>query len=202
MQRKKARGAFFARGSGLFHGTLNPLSSRSIIKCFIFPVLLYGVESWVLNLTLLKKLGTKCILRLPKTTANNIVRMSLLWPSIRARTLCIKLGFLLKIMKGDDSLSSRVFRSIAANDEESLVLEKQCRLPEANYGSNYTSDVISNPDMVPPLTVAGPRSGTMLWRKVPLALHAHSPYCGSSAAALKPLPTARLLLIFCRVTPL
>ena len=48
--------------------------------------------------------------------------------------------------------------------------------------------------------------------KVPLALHAHSPYCGSlactcsqttiapSASALKPLPTARLLLTFCRVT--
>ena len=90
----------------------------------------------------------KRILRLPKTTANNIVRMSLLWPSIRARTLCIKLGFLLKIVKGDDSLSSRLFRSIAADDVESLVLVKQCRLLEADYGSNYTSDVISIPDMV------------------------------------------------------
>ena len=105
----------------------------------------------MLNLTLLKKLESfqcelgKRILRLPMTTANNIVRMSLLWPSIRARTLCIKLGFLLKIMKGDDSLSSRL---IAADDVESLVLVKQCRLLEADYGSNYTSDVISNPDMV------------------------------------------------------
>ena len=42
-------------------------------------------------------------------------------------------------------LSSRL---IAADVVESLVLVKQCRLLEADYGSNYTSDVISNPDMV------------------------------------------------------
>lgn len=150
----KARGAFFARGSGLFHGTLNPLSSRSITESCVFPVLLYGAESWILNLTLLRKLESfQCevgrrILRLPKTVANNIVRMPLLWPSIRARTLCIKLGFLLKVVKGDDSLSSRVFRSIAADDVESLALVKQCRFLEEAYGSSYTSDVISNPDFV------------------------------------------------------
>ena len=52
-------------------------------------------------------------------------------------------------MKGDDSLSSRVlFRSIAADDVESMVLVKQCHLLEADYGSNYTSEVISNPEMV------------------------------------------------------
>ena len=34
----KARGAFFSRGSGTFHGTLNPLSSRSIIECCVFTV--------------------------------------------------------------------------------------------------------------------------------------------------------------------
>ena len=49
---------------------------------------------------------------------------SLLWPTIRARTLYIKPGFLLKIVKGGDSLSSRVFRSLAADDVESF---KQCR---------------------------------------------------------------------------
>ena len=124
---KKARGAFFARGSGIFHGSLNPLSSRSIVECCGFPVLLYGAESWMLNKTLLKKLESfqceigKRILRLPKSSANNIVRMALLWPSIRARVLCIKLSFLLKVMS-EDSLSSQVFRSLAADDVESLVL--------------------------------------------------------------------------------
>ena len=51
----KARGPFFSRGSGTFHGTLNPLSSRSI-ECCVLPTLLYGAESWILNTTLLIKL--------------------------------------------------------------------------------------------------------------------------------------------------
>ena len=42
----------------------------------------------------------------------------------------------------------RVFRSLAADDVESLVQVKQCRLLESAYGSNYTSDVISNPNLV------------------------------------------------------
>ena len=40
----KARGAFFSRGSGTFHGTLIPLSSRSIIECCVLPTLLYGAD--------------------------------------------------------------------------------------------------------------------------------------------------------------
>ena len=67
----KDRGAFFARGSGVFHGTLNPLSSRSIVETCVMPTLLYGAESWILNATLLQKLESfqaeiaKRILRLP-----------------------------------------------------------------------------------------------------------------------------------------
>ena len=76
----KARGAFFSRGSGTFHSTLNPLSSRSIIECCVLPTLLYVAESWILNTTLLMKLKSfqgeigKRILRLPKFAANNTVR--------------------------------------------------------------------------------------------------------------------------------
>ena len=91
----------------------------------------------MLNKTLLKKLESfqceigKRILQLPKSSANNIVRMVLLWPSIRARVLCIKLSFLLKVMRDEDSLSSQVFRSLAVDDVESLVLVKQCRFLKA-----------------------------------------------------------------------
>ena len=38
---KKARRAFFARGNGVFHGTLNPLSSKSIVEHCVFPCLLF-----------------------------------------------------------------------------------------------------------------------------------------------------------------
>ena len=151
---KKARGAFFARGSGVFHGLLNPLSSRSIVESCVLPVLLYGAESWALNLSLLKKLDSfqaetgRRILCLRKTTATNIVRLALQWPSIRARILCIKLAFLLKILLKEESLSSRVFRSLAVNDVESLVLVKQCRFLESAYGTNLTSTVLSSPEEI------------------------------------------------------
>ena len=53
---KKARRAFFSRGSGIFHGTLNPLSSKSIVEHCVLPCLLFGAETWILNTTLLLKL--------------------------------------------------------------------------------------------------------------------------------------------------
>ena len=55
----KARRAFFARGSGVFHGTLNPLSSKSIVEHCVLPCLLFGAESWILNASLLQKLESE-----------------------------------------------------------------------------------------------------------------------------------------------
>ena len=46
---EKVRRAFFARGSSVFHGTLNPLSSKSIVEHCVLPCLLFGAESWILN---------------------------------------------------------------------------------------------------------------------------------------------------------
>ena len=150
---KKARTAFFARGQGVFLGTLNPLSSRSIIECCVMPVLLYGCESWILNNSLLKKLESfqtelgKRILRLPKCTSNRVIRMALRWPSVRARVLCIKFNFLKKIGTKDDGLSSRVFRTLAVSDVESIHLVRQCRFLEATFHSNFTSDLITSPSI-------------------------------------------------------
>ena len=128
---KKARGAFFSRGSGVFHGTLNPLSSRSIIECCVFPCLLSGAEAWILNDTLIRQLEsfqaelTKRILRLPRRTSNNVTRMALQWPSMRARILIIKLSFLLRVSRDNRSLSSRVFCSLATSEVESLIIVRQ-----------------------------------------------------------------------------
>jgi len=145
----KARGAFFSRGSGTFHGTLNPLSSRSIIECCVLPTLLYGAESWILNTTLLMKLESfqgeigKRILRLPKFAANDPVRMALQWPSVRTCVLCIKLSFLLKILNSENSLSARVFCSLAASDVEALHLIRQCRFLESSLNTNFTTRILS-----------------------------------------------------------
>ena len=86
------------------------------------PVLLHGAESCILNESLLKSLESfqaelaKGILRLPKFSSNKVARLALLWPSVRARVLCIKLAFLSKLMTNDDSLSSRVFRSLYVDE--------------------------------------------------------------------------------------
>ena len=152
---EKARRAFFARGSGVFHGKLNPLSSKNIIEHCILPCLLYGAESWILNHSLLAKLESfqaelaKRILRLHRNTANNIAHMALHWPSMRARILIIKLKFLLKAISGDLSLSARSFRSLAVSDVESLLLVRQCRFLESTLDSNFTTSVLTSPNSVP-----------------------------------------------------
>ena len=151
---KKSRGTSFARGSGVFHGTLNPLSSKSIVEHCVLPTLLFGAESWILNKTLLQKLESfqaelaKRILRLPKHTSNCVARMALQWPSVRARVLIIKLSFLLKLLRNDHSLSSRVFRCQSISDVESLHLARQCRFLKLPTDSNFTSRVLSSPENV------------------------------------------------------
>ena len=99
----KVRRAFFARGSlGIFQGLLHPLSSRSIYECCVIPTLLYGSEVWSLNNTLLSMLESfeadlrKRMLRLPKSSANNIPLLAMDIPTTRARILTSKLCFLYK----------------------------------------------------------------------------------------------------------
>ena len=153
---EKARRAFFARGSGVFHGRLNPLSSMNIIEHCVLPCLLYGAESWILDNSLLAKLKSvqaelvKRILRLPKKTANNIAHMAPQCPSMRARILIIKLNFLLKVITGDLSLSlcARSFRYLAISDVESLLLVRQCRFLESTLDSDFTTSVLTSPNSV------------------------------------------------------
>ena len=150
----KARRAFFARGSGIFLGKLNPLSSRSIIELCVLPCLLYGAESWILHNTLLDKLESfqaelaKRILHLHRHAANNIARMALQWPSIRARILIIKLKFLYKILTAKLSFSAHTFRSLATSDVESLLLVRQCKFLESSLNSNFTTSILTSPDTV------------------------------------------------------
>ena len=114
------------------------------------PTLLYGAESWILNTSLLQKLESfqaeiaKRILHLPKHTSNNVAHMpALQWPSIRACVLIIKLCFLLKVIKNDDTLSSCIFRALAASE---VHLIRQCRFLESPFQTNLTSIVLLTPD--------------------------------------------------------
>ena len=147
----KARRALFARGSGIFLGKLNPLSSRSIIEHCVLPCLLYGAESWILHNTLLDKLESfqaKSILHLHRHAANNVAQMALQWPSMRARILIIKLKFLYKILTAELSLSVHTFPSLATSDVESLLLVRQCKFLESSLNSNFTASILTSPDTV------------------------------------------------------
>ena len=153
---RKARGAFFARGQlGIFHGMLNPLSSRTIFESCVIPTLLYGAELWSLNISLLSALESfqsdlgKKMLKLPKSTAHNIPLLAMELPTTRSRILFIKLTFLHKLVNGDNSLCSQAFRSLAATDEESTLIVRQCHLLELTYSSNLTSTVLNSEDLSP-----------------------------------------------------
>ena len=136
LEHQEGQKCFFARGKDLFRGKLNPLSAKSIIECCIMPILMYGSELWILNSTLHNKLESfqaelaKRILRLHSSSSNHGCRIALHWPSMRARVLCSKFSFLIKVTQGDDSLSYEVFRSLAASEVESIQLVHQCRFLE------------------------------------------------------------------------
>ena len=70
---KKARRSFFLFGSiGVYQGNLNLLSAQSVVEVCVMPVLMYGLENWILNVTttalleyFLTEMGRR-ILKLPK----------------------------------------------------------------------------------------------------------------------------------------
>ena len=135
---------------GVFHGVLNPLSSKSIVECCVMPVLMYGSESWVLNSSLLSKLESfqsELRKRISKysITTNNIPLLALRWPSMCARLLCNKLSFLHHICNGQStSLSTQVFRSLAASDSSSISLVRQSQFLDQTLGTEFTKEVLTN----------------------------------------------------------
>ena len=109
---QKARSALGSTGQR----RLIPLTARDLCETCVFPVLLFGCENWILNNQLVEKLESfqsqlgKRILRLSKTT-NMTPLIALRWPSVRARVVCRKLGFLQRAIKNESGLSSEVLHS-------------------------------------------------------------------------------------------
>ena len=126
---KKARRAFFGYGSlGVFQGSLNPLSSASVIECCVLPVLLYGAENWILTSVLLDTLEkfqgelAKRVLRWPRHHSNTAAVVALGLESVKSRVLGLKLGFLQRVLDGGAEL-------VVESCEEgvsSLCLVKEC----------------------------------------------------------------------------
>ena len=63
------------------------------------------------------------------------------WHSVRTH---VKLGFLPQILNSENSLSARVFRSLAVSDVEALQLIGQCRFLESSFNTNFTTRILSS----------------------------------------------------------
>ncbi len=162
----KARRAFFALGSlGAFQGDLNPLSSRSIFETSVIPILLYGCETWLLDSSSSSKLEKfqseigRRILHLPKNHSGKVVRLGLHWPSMSTRILIRKLTFLAKLLTTpNDSISKRIFSSLAIVDIYSSSIVQQCRMLESTLGTHILAQCLQHPQEAASIVRSGKTS--------------------------------------------
>ena len=150
---QKARRAFFQYGSiSAFQGDLSPVSTCSLVEHCVHPVVLYGVENWILCANSLQKLESfqgemaKRILKLPKWFSNTAAKITLGWSSMHSICTIRKLKYLSRIGAKEDGISYRAFSSLV-DEVESLCLVKECRELEERYKVDYTSKIlVSEPE--------------------------------------------------------
>ena len=116
---QKARKAFFQLGSVYaFQGSLSPVSSPSIVQSCVLPILLYGVENWVMSSESIKKLEcfqgevAKRILQMPKWYSNKAACIAFGWNSIHSTCTIRKLKFLHGVMTNEESICYRMFSTM------------------------------------------------------------------------------------------
>ena len=146
---QRARKAYFQFGSiYAFQGKLSPVSCCSIVETCVLPVLLYGVENWILSPESIRMLEcfqgeiAKWILQLPKWYSNTAAIVALGWKSLHSVCTIRKLKFLHRVMTNEESICHRAF-SAMVDDVETLSLVRECRELEERYKSNFTSAILS-----------------------------------------------------------
>ena len=146
---KRARKVFFQFGSVYaFQGKLSPISCCSIVETCVIPILLYGVENWVMSPESIRMLEcfqgevAKRILQLPKWYSNTASSVALGWNSLHSVCTIRKLRFLLRVMTNEESICHRAF-SAMVDDVEALCLVRECRELEERYNSNFTSQILN-----------------------------------------------------------
>ena len=153
----KARRALFGLGSTkAFHGDLNPLSSSNIFETCVLPVLLYGYETWLIDSSCIQALEKfQCeigrrILKLSKYHANDVIRIGIHLPAVATCILLRKLTFSSKLLSNyKDTMSSRIFISLAIEDIYNISVVQQCIMLEATLATNIMDQCLSNPNNVP-----------------------------------------------------
>ena len=167
---------------------LNPLSSCSIFETCIVPILLYGSETWLLDSTSLNALESfqheiGCrILRVPRCYSKSAVRIGLHWPSVATRVLIRKLSFLSKLLSGTmDTISRRIFTSLAMENVFETSIVQQCKMLEANLSTCILVKCLSHPENAPGIVRSNRKH--ILRSDFQLLLTSSTDRHGSSAAA-------------------
>ena len=89
------------------------------------------------------------ILRVPKFYSKASVRIALHWPTVATRTLIRKLNFLSKLLSGsNDTISKRVFSSLAVEDVYESSIVQQCRMLESKLDTCVLAKCLSDTDVV------------------------------------------------------
>ena len=117
----------------------------------ILPILLYGVENWVLSPESIRMFESfqgeiaKRILQLPKWYSNTAAIVALGQNSLHSVYTIRKLRFLHRVMTNEQSICHCTF-SAMVDDVESLSLVRECRELEERYKTNFTSAILSATD--------------------------------------------------------
>ena len=86
-------------------------------------------------------------LRLSKFHFDLCVFIALRWPRMRVYILLRKLTFLVKLLQPtSDSLSSRVFHTLASEDVCKISLVEQCQLLECDFGTSIVMQCLNEPE--------------------------------------------------------
>ena len=138
--------------SGCFLGHANTISSKAMFETCVLPTLLYGAENWILNdshLCQLEKFQAEIgrrILHLSKHHSHQAVLVALGWPSMRARILNVKLGFLCRLLSSlfsHCSIAIETFKTLANVDVFNLSIVQQCLFLDADFGTNAVATVLN-----------------------------------------------------------
>ena len=83
---------------------------------------------------------------MPKILLYLAVRIGLHWPSVSTRVHIRKLKYLSKLLLSDeDTISTRIFNSVAMEDVYNCSIIQQCRMLEAHLGTSFLAMCLNNP---------------------------------------------------------
>ena len=113
-----------------------------------------------------------------------MVRIGPHWPTVATRILIRKLSFLSKLLSGSkDTISRRVFTSLAMENIYEISIVQQCRMLEANICTSILAKCLSDPENAPKIVKNSKRC--ILNTDFEILPFSTIDWCGSAAAAAR-----------------